>query len=365
MPDEAGGHAGGLSEAALDALRAIGLRSEAARRLAPGAGASVLRSVVDATVTLFDAEAASIALYDPSSDRLVFQVAAGDQGQGVVGLAVPPDQGLVGYVYTSGQALAISDVRADPRFGRAFAESTQYVPRSIVAVPLTDAHGTIGVLEVLDKRDEAAFSLRDIELASVFARQAAVAISATRVERDVAALIESVISRLMDPPEASVIAEIVAADDRRVGTDRGPHPDPRGPELVLALHVGAGIEHVGEHATGSEERVVADGHALVDGDVVLNLDPVADGHVAVDVDVLTEDAALTDAGAALHVVEEPDLRSRADLDTVVDVGAGMNKWGGAAHGGGDYLKPSDTPRWTRLSMYSPTLLLDGFTALNW
>ncbi len=214
-----------LSAGALAALRAIGVRAEAARRLTIGAGEAVLRSVVDATVTLFQAEAASIALYDAATDRLVFRVAAGEQGQGVVGLAVPPDQGLVGYVYTSGQALAISDVRSDPRFGRSFAESTQYVPRSIVAVPLTDDHGTIGVLEVLDKRDEAAFSLRDIELASVFARQAAVAISATRVERDAAALLASVLGALLAPaadgapgdapgaPDGSdgVVAELVGA----------------------------------------------------------------------------------------------------------------------------------------------------------
>lgn len=220
-----------LSEAALEALRAIGIRSDLARRLTPDAGERVLRSVVDATVALFQAEAASIALYDATTDRLVFRVAAGEQGQGVVGLSVPPDQGLVGYVYTSGQALAISDVRADPRFGRAFAESTEYVPRSIVAVPLTDADGTVGVLEVLDKKDEAAFSLRDIELASVFARQAAVAISATRVERDVSELLGTVLGGLVRSTGATaedggpdrIVSELVAAATSELDRDDPSH----------------------------------------------------------------------------------------------------------------------------------------------
>lgn len=153
----------------------------------------MLRSIVEATVTLFDAEAASIALYDSATDRLVFRVAAGEQGQGVVGLSVPPTQGLVGYVYQTGQALALSDVEKDLRFGRTFAQSTGYVPRSIVAVPLVDEGGTIGVLEVLDKRASASFSLRDVELASVFARQAAVAICASRVERDTRALLLAIV----------------------------------------------------------------------------------------------------------------------------------------------------------------------------
>ncbi len=178
-----------MGRAALAALEAVALRAEAARRLEIGSAEAVLRSIVEATAALFQAEASSIALYDPSTDQLVFRVAAGEQGQGVVGLAIRPDQGIAGYVFTTGQSLALSDVARDPRFGRQTAEQTGYMPRSIVAVPLVDEHGTIGVLEVLDKRDSASFSLRDIELAGVFARQAAVAISASRVERDAASLL--------------------------------------------------------------------------------------------------------------------------------------------------------------------------------
>ena len=210
----AGGRAEGL-------LAELGARVEVGRRLEGGGAEAVLRSIVDATVTLFDAEAASIALHDPATDRLVFRVAAGEQGQGVVGLAVPPTQGLVGYVFQTGQALALSDVQHDRRFGRAFAESTGYVPRSIVAVPLIDDAGTIGVLEVLDKRDSAAFSLRDVELASVFARQATVAIRASRVERDTRSLLRAIVEAWgagdgaagADTPEA--VAELATRDLRR------------------------------------------------------------------------------------------------------------------------------------------------------
>ena len=195
------------------AQAAIGRRAEVARRLELGSAEAVLRAVVEAAVALFEAEAASIALYEPARNVLVFRVAAGEQGQGVVGLEIPPDRGLVGYVFSSGQALAIADVRADPRFGRSFAEQKQYMPRSIVAVPLVDGRGTLGVLEVLDKRSEASFSLRDIELAGVFARQATVAIRASRVERDTATLLRAVIGALTgdEAPPAGIDALVVAA----------------------------------------------------------------------------------------------------------------------------------------------------------
>ncbi len=214
-------------------LEDIALRVEAGRRLEAGAGEAVLRSVVEATVALFEAEAASIALYDPVANRLVFRVAAGPQGQGVVGVAIPPDQGLAGYVFTTGQAIALSDVERDPRFGRRTAEQTGYVPRSIVAVPLVDERGTIGVLEVLDKRDAASFSLRDTELAAVFARQAAVAISATHLERETAALLAGALAMLAadrasdsddalpaaDPKRQIAIERIVAAASANLASD--------------------------------------------------------------------------------------------------------------------------------------------------
>lgn len=207
---------------ALDVLRRIALRGEIGRRLETESARAVLRSVVEATVALFEAEAASIALYDPATDRLVFEVAAGEQGQGVIGVAIRPDQGIAGYVFTSGQALALSDVASDPRFGRTVAEQTAYLPRSIVAVPLVDDHGTIGVLEVLDKRSQAAFSLRDIELAAVFARQAAVAISASRVERDLASLIRATLVDLAASSGGAsdaAIEALVQGATARIGGD--------------------------------------------------------------------------------------------------------------------------------------------------
>jgi GAF domain-containing protein len=106
-------------------------------------------------------------------------------------------------VFSTGQPLALSDVANDARFGRAAAEQTGYVPRSVVAVPLLDDEGSIGVLEVLDRRSQAAFDLRDIELASVFARQAAVAIRASRLERDAASLLSSALTAIAGPAAAA------------------------------------------------------------------------------------------------------------------------------------------------------------------
>ncbi|CAN5601909.1 MAG: GAF domain-containing protein [Chloroflexi bacterium] len=197
-------------DAALSALVAAARRSSVARRVQGDVETRLLQSIVEATVRLFDAEAASIALFESDPDRLEFRVAAGEKGAGAVGLTVPPTQGIAGYVYSTGQALALSDVATDPRFNRDAAEQTGYVPRSIAAAPLLDEHGTAGVLQVLDKRGSPTFSLRDMELLAVFAGQATVAIAAARVQRDTARLLRSVLTGLDPALAESGVEELVS-----------------------------------------------------------------------------------------------------------------------------------------------------------
>ena len=140
----------------------------------------VLRSIAEATVTLFDAEAASIALHDPATGQA--RHPGGRRGGRARARSASPSrssEGIAGYVFTTGQPLAVSDVAADPRFDRSTGRGHRATcrARSSRCRSSTTA-ARIGVLEVLDRRGDAGFGLRDIDLASVFARQAAVAIRA-------------------------------------------------------------------------------------------------------------------------------------------------------------------------------------------
>ena len=207
--------------AALQALRLAARRSAVARRLEGEAEQALLQTIVVATVTLFEAEAASIALFERDPERLEFRVAAGAQGAGAIGMSVPPTRGIVGYVFSTGQPLALSDVGNDPRFDRATAERTGYVPRSIAAVPLVADEQTVGVLQVLDKHSSATFSLRDMELLAVFAAQAAAAIRAARVQRDTGRLLAAVLGSLgeADGPDEEQVEQLVSAATSELDSD--------------------------------------------------------------------------------------------------------------------------------------------------
>jgi GAF domain-containing protein len=210
--------------AALTALRAVGRRSSVARGLQGDVEDRLLQSIVDATASLFDAEASSIALFERDPDRLEFRVAAGAQSAGAVGLQVKPTEGIAGFVFSTGQALALSDVASDPRFDLEAAERTGYVPRSLAAVPLLDDEGSVGVLQVLDKRGSPSFSLRDMELLAIFARQATTAITATRVQRDTGRILEEVLRQLADKTLTDAQVEALVSEATRDTDDNPDEP---------------------------------------------------------------------------------------------------------------------------------------------
>jgi GAF domain-containing protein len=229
---------------ALDALVAVAVRLAAADRIAPPPGEAALRAIADAAVAAVRVTAVSMALHDAATGTLVFRVAAGREGRGVAGLSIAPHEGIAGYAYSAGQPLAVADVRADPRFEMAIAERTGYVPRSILAVPLADDDGVVGVMELLDRRDGEPFDLGDLELGSRFADAATATIRATRLDgqavglltatlaavgrlepiapaldrADVDALVQAVIDRLPDEDPLWRLAD-------RIGRLRDAEPD--------------------------------------------------------------------------------------------------------------------------------------------
>lgn len=177
-------------ERLLDALLAVAMRLSTLERLAPPAGEPALRAIADAAAAALHVVAASVALHDPRTNTLVFRAAAGPQGEGVVGLAIASHEGIAGYVFSTGQPLAVADVAADPRFERGTAERTGYLPRSLMAVPLVDDDGVIGVMEWLDRTDGAPFDLADLEVATRVAAAATATARATRLDREAGRLLE-------------------------------------------------------------------------------------------------------------------------------------------------------------------------------
>jgi GAF domain-containing protein len=137
---------------------------------------SLLRSIVDVARAIFRARAASVFLLDTAADELVFEAVSGEGEEALIGRRFPSSTGIAGWVLVTGQSLVLDDVSADPRFASQAAESTGYVPKSIMAVPLLSDERALGVLEVLDRPSGERFTMEEADLLGMFATQAAAAL---------------------------------------------------------------------------------------------------------------------------------------------------------------------------------------------
>jgi hypothetical protein len=94
------------------------------------------------------------------------------------------------------------------------------MPRSILAVPLEDGDRAVGVLEVIDKLD-GPFSMEDIGIASLFARQAATAIKVAARAREIRVVLADVLASDEETQNDAAVRELVSAATRRhAGDDR-------------------------------------------------------------------------------------------------------------------------------------------------
>jgi GAF domain-containing protein len=168
-------------------------RKQLAAGLLPGQDQhrELLQSIVDVARAIFDAKAASIFLLDDAADELVFEAVSGEGEGDLIGMRIPSDKGIAGWVLLTGQPIMIDDLSRDPRFNREAAERTGYVPTTLMAVPLVYAEQSLGVLQVLDRSAERAFPLSEIDLLIRFAHQAAIGLQLLRTARRARAAAEA------------------------------------------------------------------------------------------------------------------------------------------------------------------------------
>jgi GAF domain-containing protein len=137
---------------------------------------ALLQATVETARGIFRAKASSVFLLDEETDELVFEAVAGEGSDTLVGKRFPSSTGVAGWVLVTRQPLVVDDLSKDTRFSRGAAESTGYVPRGLMAVPLLSEDSALGVLEVLDRPQGVPFTLAEMDLLGLFANQAAIAL---------------------------------------------------------------------------------------------------------------------------------------------------------------------------------------------
>ncbi|MEV7008493.1 GAF domain-containing protein [Streptosporangium sp. NPDC051022] len=136
----------------------------------------LLQSIVDTARVIFGASASSIFLVNEEHGDLVFEAVSGEGESFLVGRRFPATRGIAGWVLNARDALIVDDLSTSTVFARDIAESTAYVPRALMAVPLIHEDEALGVLEVLDPEPWARSAIDELTVLTLFASQASVAL---------------------------------------------------------------------------------------------------------------------------------------------------------------------------------------------
>ncbi len=145
----------------------IEVARELSRRLDPD---EVLETTLSTAMRISDAATGSIMLTDPATGRLEIVRAEGLPQEVVRDTSLAEGEGIAGWVLATGQPLLIEDLPARPKTGR------RHGVRSAVSVPIADADGTLGVINVGSRGFPARFTESHMRALETLGKQTAIAL---------------------------------------------------------------------------------------------------------------------------------------------------------------------------------------------
>lgn len=164
------------------------------------------------------AEGASVLLPEGGEGELKFVWAIGQVADSLIGVSIPSGKGIAGFVFATGQPMAVSDAGSETSFYAEVDRNTGFSTHSILATPLQFEGDITGVLEYVNRKGEPPyepFTAEEMDLAALHAEAVASMVHA----RQASALLGSVIERSVseggsvDRAKATEIAAEMGASD--------------------------------------------------------------------------------------------------------------------------------------------------------
>ena len=146
-----------------------------------------LQTIISEATELTNSELSSILEYDEVAGELHFLAMQWFERDLLRPVVVPLEGSAAGWVFRKAQPLIIQDVRADQRHFKVVDLMTNHNTHSLVAVPLILRGEVIGVLEALNKKDEAHYTEEDLTILETLGVLAAQAIQNVNLSRKVQA----------------------------------------------------------------------------------------------------------------------------------------------------------------------------------
>jgi len=143
---------------------------------------------------------ASVLVRDGNEGGLKFLVAIGEVADKLMPVRIPPGKGIAGFVFASGQPMAVADVAQEETFYAEVDRATGYSTQTILATPLRVGGETVGVLEFVNRLGDPPyrpFTPDEMDLAAHFADAIATLVDA----QETAGLVETLFERSLKTDE--------------------------------------------------------------------------------------------------------------------------------------------------------------------
>ena len=134
-----------------------------------------LRTSLSQVVRAVGAEAGTIWFYHSAGDKRIYP-SFWIGGADLTGLSLAEGEGIAGTVVKEGKTTVVKDCQSDPRWAGRFDETTGFVTRSMVCVPLVNKYEVIGCIQIINKKDGTLYDDADVDLCENLAMLAAIAI---------------------------------------------------------------------------------------------------------------------------------------------------------------------------------------------
>ena len=135
---------------------------------------NALSASLETIVETMDCEEGSVWMTDFDDGRLYAMMNVGETD--ITGYSLDLGQGIAGQTALSGISEIVEDCSGDPRFSNAIDSETGFITRSLICAPLKNAYGTIGCIQIVNKKGGKLFNNEDLSLCEALCSLVAIAI---------------------------------------------------------------------------------------------------------------------------------------------------------------------------------------------
>ena len=134
-----------------------------------------LRFSLKQVVTAVGAEAGTIWFYNAKGDGKIYP-SFWIGGADLTGLSLNFGEGIAGTVIESGKTTVVKDCQNDERWAGRFDETTGFVTKSMICVPLLNKYEVIGCIQIINKKDGSLYDNEDVKICENLAMLTAIAV---------------------------------------------------------------------------------------------------------------------------------------------------------------------------------------------